>query len=734
MPRLSLRGLFSLLYLSSVLPLLLLLGGLVYYEYRAFLIAEHTTTMQQLVQAAVMPRTDDGVTLPLPRLGDLLVEQLEDTDFAVIVLDAAGKPLVQSVGAESWLAAAQQAANTNQHNGAPHTVETSEGARILTVLPVREADGQAIGSIAVSFATAVILPALQPLAFWLLLTVGGVALLALLVTPLLARLATRPAEELSNTAQQVAAGDLTLRAPIPPVHELSTLATTFNSMLDQVQRTVEIEQQTATALRRFVADAAHELRSPLAVLRGSVEVWQMAQQRGEQAEMRQSAALIQAEIDGMGRLVDDLLLLARMDHAAEQSITSLHASDIEPLPLLEEVAERARLLANGQDVVLQWPTTEVQPIRADADLLRRALNNLLENALRHTPPGKQIILSVRQEHQGCSFVVGDAGSGIAPEHLPRLFERFYQVDDARTRRRGSSGLGLSIVQAIAQAHTGSIQIRSTPGVGTTATLWLPCHAPVQHPRHAALPHMLAHRADRAAETIPLSPPFPKRQSWLIGAGITASGVLLTLLLGGILRLLPTAADQRPPAPLVAVVAAVPTPTTQPTPLPAALPTPTLPATATPLLPPPVTARFDAAAQQATAHLGGGIPLEVAHLLEEGAQAYEVSFSDRTEVTLDLASGIVLDVERAGGGRGRGAEQRQINAARIASMVVQGGVVLTFDAAAAAAEQHAASYGRAREVELEWWDEAGRVVYSVEFASGPELLIDTQNGDLLEWEE
>lgn len=723
MLRLSLRGLFGLLYLGSVLPLLLLLGGLVYYEYRAFLIAEHANTMQRLVQATVVPRTNDGVALPLLRLGELLVDQMEGTDFTVIVLDATGQPLAQSAGAESWLAAAQQAA-TAQTTVAFRTVETTDGTRVLSVLPVFDPVGRAVGSIVTSFPTAVILLDLQPLAFWLMLTVGGVALLALLVTPLLARLATHPVEGLSHTAQQVAGGNLATRAPLPPVHELHTLATTLNIMLDQVQHTVEIEQQTAAALRRFVADAAHELRSPLAVLRSSVEVWQVAQQHGDEHEMHQAAALLQAEIDGMGRLVDDLLLLARMDHAAEQATTPLHLSEVEPLPLLEEIAERARLLANGQDVVLEWPITEVQPIYADADLLRRALNNLLENALRHTPPGKQIRLSVVPEHQGCSFEVCDEGSGIAPEHLSRLFERFYQVDDARTRRRGSSGLGLSIVQAIVQAHGGTVQINSTLGVGTTVRLWLPCQMPAQHPRRTTLPALLVHQTTHPAPATAR----PQRQGWLIGTGIAASGVLLALLLSGVLRLLPTAADQLPATPLVAVVAAAPTPT------PHATPNLPLPPISAPILPPLATASFDAAAQQAMAHLRGGIPLEVTHLPEAGAQAYEVSFSDRTEVSLDLASNSVLDVERAGGGRGRGAEQRQINAARIASTVVQGGVVLSFDAAAAAAVQHATGYGSAREVELEWWDKAGRVVYSVEFASGLELLIDPQSGELLAWEE
>jgi two-component system OmpR family sensor kinase len=741
MPRLSLRGLFSLLYLGSVLPLLLLLGGLVYYEYRAFLIYEHTTTMQNLVQATVLPRAlddADQVALPLPRLGDLLVEQMENTDFAVIVLDAEGQPLAQSSGAQAWLSAAQQA-TTDQLAAQTQTVDTSAGTRVLYLLAVRNPAGQTAGTIAASFPTSVVWTELRTLAFWLLLTVSGVALLALLVTPLLARLANRPLQGLVSTARQVSAGNLETRTPLPPVSELHTLATTLNTMLDQVQQTVQLEQQTAAALRRFVADAAHELRSPLAVLRGSIEVWQIAQQRGDQVETQQAAGLIQAEIEGMGRLVEDLLLLARMEHTTGQTQPPLQRAEVEPLPLLEEVAERARLLAAGQEVQLVWPEDVLESIMADADLLKRALNNLLQNALRHTPAGRRVTLAVKPEHAGCAFLVQDEGSGIAPEHLPHLFERFYQVDDARTRRRGSSGLGLAIVQTIAQAHGGAVRIASIPGQGTSVTLWIPCREQPGQMHQTSPPGRPVRQPIQTGPTIPPPRPAPAHRGWLTGVSIAASGLLLTLLVSSGLALLPTVADRTPSDSVaVVVVAETPTPTratTAPIATAPTIPLPTVTApqsTAIPELPDGLG--FDAAAAQATQHLGGGIPLEVTHLSEEGALIYEIAFSDQSEVYLDLGRGSVLEVERAAADHRRGAEQRQINAARIASAVAQGRVLRSFDEAAAAAQAIAPDYGNAREVELEWWDEQARVVYSVEFASGPELLLDPQTSALLAWEE
>lgn len=713
MPRLSLRGLVALLYLGSILPLLLLLGGLVYYEYRAFLIAEHTATMQDLVHAVIGVRSSaPGQTLPLPRLGDLLVEQMEGTDFAVVLLNAGGQPLAQSAGAETWLVAGQSAA-VDASGAQTRTVTAPDGERVLYLLPIRNPGGALVGTIAASFSTRAVLTELQPLTFWLLLTVGGVGLLALLVTPLLTQLATRPVLGLVETARQVAQGNLDRRATLPPISELRDLATTFNTMLDQIQRTLQIEQQTSAALRQFVADAAHELRSPLAVLRGSVEVWQMAQQRGDTAEVQQAAALTHAEIEGMGRLVDDLLLLARMDHAAERLYTPLHRVELEPLPLLEEVAERARLLATGQELVLDWPRVDLEPLQADADLLRRALNNLLENALRYTPAGQRISLTVMPEAGGCAFVVRDEGCGIAPEHLPRLFERFYQVDDARTRQRGSSGLGLAIVRAIAEAHGGNVRLKSMPGQGTTVTLWLPMPGSIPPTRSVSMP-------------MPATRPTPDRSirrrriALLLG-----SGLLLTLLIGGGIALLPAVADRQPADQLAAlIITEAPSATS-------------LPPTAAPL-PPPVPAApgagFDAAAQRAMLHLGEGIPLEVAHLPEEGATIYEVVFSDRTEVYLDLGTGAILEVERETGGNGRGAEQRRIQLARVAGLVAHGTVTLSFDAAAAAAQAAAPGAGPAREVELEWRDESAQLVYSVELASGAELLLDVQTGALLEWDE
>jgi two-component system, OmpR family, sensor kinase len=743
MPRLSLQGLFSLLYLGTIVPLLLLLGGLVYYEYRTFLIAEHTSTMQELVHAG----TDAngliaGETLPLSRLAALLVDQLEGSDFEVIVFDAAGQALAASRGSNDWQAAAQHAGRS-LIDARTEKIAAGGESRVLYLLPLRSAEGRLRGSIAASFAVSTVLSDMQPLTTWLLLTVAAVTLLALLIMPLLARLAARPVEDLARTARQVAAGDLEQRAELPAIGELRDLAATLNRMLDQVQQTVELEQHSNTTLRRFVADAAHELRSPLAVLRGSIEVWQMAQQHGNEDEIRQAAGIAEAEIESMGRLVDNLLLLARIEHAGTQTTTPLNIEEIDPLPLLEEVAERARLISQGQDIVLQWPAHELQPIRVDVDLLRRALNNLLENAIRHTPPGKQIILTTQAEEGGGSFSVQDEGCGIAAEHLPRIFDRFYQVDDVRTRR-GSSGLGLPIVRAIVQAHDGHILVDSVLDQGTIMKLWLPCRGPQLYPRLDQQPGLPAGQVERNHRVLPDARPLPR---WAGGPAPLAlagsGGVLMVALFSSIFLLLPSNADRIPADPVAAVIvadelaaSATPTaPTVLHRPTSTSLPTPIDPApTTVPAAAQPRPASgFDAAAAAARAYLGGGTVLEVTHLPQRGPQIYEVVFSDRSEVYLNLAGEQILEFEQKRGGNGPGARKQRVREARLAAAVAQGAIVLSFDEAVAIAREYVGNASPARKVELEWWDRQSHAVYSIKFFDGPELLIDPASGELLEWD-
>ena len=168
----------------------------------------------------------------------------------------------------------------------------------------------------------------------------------------------------------------------------------------------------------------------------------------------------------MTGLVENLLLLARLDQPEEAVASLLHPEEIHPIPFLEEIYERSQLLVQGQQVVLVWPTGEIGPIWADREMLRRALNNIVENAIAYTPAGKKITLSLENQNGYCCFIIEDQGRGIAPDQLSKIFERFYRSDESRNRQIPGSGLGLAIVAAIVRVHGGEIQVESELEQGT----------------------------------------------------------------------------------------------------------------------------------------------------------------------------------------------------------------------------------------------------------------------------
>jgi len=222
--------------------------------------------------------------------------------------------------------------------------------------------------------------------------------------------------------------------------------------------------------RRFVADVSHELRTPLTTIQGNVQLLRRGAAEDPEAR-RETLADIESEVARMSRLVADLLLLARMDAGVE-----LDLAPVELDTLVLDVYRTAQLLTNAVHVRLGHEDQAV--IQGDADRLRQLLLNLVDNALKYTPPGGRVTLSLHKKEGWVQIVVADTGLGIPPEDLqpgpsgvPPIFERFYRAD--RARSRGGTGLGLSIVHWIANAHGGRIEVESTVGHGSTFTVWLP---------------------------------------------------------------------------------------------------------------------------------------------------------------------------------------------------------------------------------------------------------------------
>lgn len=276
----------------------------------------------------------------------------------------------------------------------------------------------------------------------------------------LAGRALAPIDRITRTAAAIEERDLTQRISLRlPNDEVGRLATTFNAMLDRIETAFGRQ-------RRFTADAAHELRTPLALMRSQIEL-ALAQPRDPAAD-RQTLEALEADVLRLTRLATALLALARSDARGLE----LHPERLDLAELLELAAEQYASLAEEAGVTLR---VEAEPVAltADEDLLLQVLVNLLDNALRHSPAGTTITMGCRPEGTEALFWVADEGDGIAPEHIPHVFERFYRAHPGRGRDTGGIGLGLSISRSIVEAHGGSINVESTPGAGATFTVRIP---------------------------------------------------------------------------------------------------------------------------------------------------------------------------------------------------------------------------------------------------------------------
>jgi signal transduction histidine kinase len=289
----------------------------------------------------------------------------------------------------------------------------------------------------------------------------GLFVTSLAVGWILATRALRPMGDISATARQVQAGDLSRRVALKRDDELGTLAESIDSMLAHLD-------QVITSQRQFVDDASHELRTPLAVIRTNVDAV-LARPDVPDHERHRAVAVVDRAVDRMTRLVEDML-------AAARSVAPLRVHPAVNLAaLVHEEVEEFDALAAERDIELNVALDHNTVLPADPDMLRRAVDNLLANAVRLAPRGSSVDTSVGSNAEGSwAFVaVRDGGPGIALEDQRRVFDRFWRSDPPGVARNGHTGLGLSIVRQVAEAHGGLARVHSEPGVGSVFVLWLP---------------------------------------------------------------------------------------------------------------------------------------------------------------------------------------------------------------------------------------------------------------------
>ncbi len=482
--RFRVAALSSLLLAAVLLGLGLALPSLLARSLREDVDGRLTATARQVAKE-VQSKLDDGRsekqtgTLDGGDLPDL--NAFASSGIGIKVLDTAGTVVGSSNSAysppfdEDWLpdTSVSGRSGTTEHTASVDD-EDIRAVRVPIYVVDKDTDGKRLyGSVVVGESLASIQRSVGLLRRILL----GAAAVGLTLTVaggwLLAGRALRPVDRVTSAAAAIAASDgspaaLANRLAVPATgDEIARLAATFNAMLERLEGSF-------MAQRRFVADASHELRTPLTALRGNIE---LLLDRVASGDLRLGSddlagALDDMEREGarMGRLLDDLLLLARAD--APAALVPRRPGPVRLDLVAQDALPTARALARGQALTVDADTPVL--VAGDADQLLQLVLILVDNALRYTAAGGDVVVSVGSDGAGkVRLEVRDTGEGIAPEALPHLFERFWRADRARTRATGGAGLGLAIADEIVRAHGGTIEVTSTLGVGSTFGVTLP---------------------------------------------------------------------------------------------------------------------------------------------------------------------------------------------------------------------------------------------------------------------
>lgn len=303
----------------------------------------------------------------------------------------------------------------------------------------------------------------------LVLAGAGVLLLGGAATWWTVRGAMRPVDDMVETAEHIAGGDLTRRVPATnPGTELGRLGNSLNDMLAHIEHAVESEREGQELLRQFVADASHELRTPVAAISGYAELHRKGGLEAPEDSAR-AWSRIESESRRMGNLVKDLLTLTRLGQGER-----LHLADTDVAEIVRNAAADHRAIDPDRPVTVTGSAGAT--VNGDHERLHQVVSNLLSNARVHTPPGTPIEINVAEQNGSILISVTDDGPGIPESSLDHVFDRFYRADRSRSRKSGGSGLGLAIVAAVVSAHGGTVAATNPPGRGARFTIELPARS------------------------------------------------------------------------------------------------------------------------------------------------------------------------------------------------------------------------------------------------------------------
>jgi two-component system OmpR family sensor kinase len=445
---------------------------------RTFLISQADSQLNEVVQTSMLRLDRAGIESevsdeeenmngfrPLRPLGGV------PTTTAVTLLDLEGNVVGQvggqftnSIDFEEFhkLTPAEVALR----KGKPFTIPGADGQpdirAIARILP------SGIGTVVISVALDSVDKTLKGLRGIFFLISLVVLLIIGFVARSLIKLSLKPLSKIEDTAAAIADGDLSARLPeVNSDTEVGRLTGSLNTMLSRIEESFAIRTESESKLRRFVADASHELRTPLTAIRGFAELHRQGAVVGED-KTKELISRIEKESIRMSSLVEDLLLLARLDQSRELTIDPVDINH-----LVNEAIASARAAGPGHEITLKSNNDEVF-VLGDSMRIHQAVSNLLANARTHTPVGTKISVEIVQNESGVQISVSDNGHGLSQEDQARIFERFFRADPSRARVSGEgSGLGLAIVDAIMKAHGGSVDVKSELGAGATFTITFP---------------------------------------------------------------------------------------------------------------------------------------------------------------------------------------------------------------------------------------------------------------------
>ena len=421
------------------------------------------TSLNRLDRAGIAPLEADDKNSPFKILEPL---RGVPTATSITLLDIDGNLIGQvggELGGKNFAVTGLKIAEVSQYKNRPFTIEGRDGEPDIRALAQMLPTG--MGSVIVADSLEKVDKTLSQLRF-LFLILGLIALIAIaMAARWIIALGLKPLEAVEDTAEAIAAGDLSARLPAAkPDTEVGRLTTSLNTMLARIEESFTARLESENKLRRFVADASHELRTPLTAIRGFAELHRQGAVVGEE-KTKELINRIEKESVRMSSLVEDLLLLARLDQSRE-----LAKEPVDLNTLITEAVASARAAGPNHPIEIKLEASEIF-VLGDSQRIHQVIANLLANARAHTPNGTQISITAMQGVSETTIAVSDKGPGLSKADQNRIFERFYRADPSRVRNSGEgSGLGLSIVDAVMKAHGGYVTVKSEVGQGATFTL------------------------------------------------------------------------------------------------------------------------------------------------------------------------------------------------------------------------------------------------------------------------